>query len=669
MYSSKTKNYKYIHRAKKWLVSFYFLIKKNILKILKFKKKSEASLNQDDLDKKLIYLLSKSKIPNLKQIKYIKKFLSKKEIWIMQICLTIIFLNLFIIGLHFYKTHYRLAPTVGGEYVEGLIGSPVYINPLYAYANDVDNDISQLVFSSLFKGDENGRLVNDLASGHTISEDNKVYTITLRQDIKWHNGEKLTADDMVFTFSAIKNSQYKSSLRASFSGVEIKKIDEKTINFILEEPYAAFLELLTFGIIPQNLWMQIPPESANLAKLNLNPIGSGPYKFKSLIKDSSGNIKSYNLELNDDYYGDKPYIKNITFILFVNFEEAANALNENTIDGISYLPQDIKEKLAAQDSLFFHKLNMPQITAIFFNQKNNEALRDKKVRQILARSINKNEIISEILPGQAHLIDGPILPNNFAYNKNIEKYKYSIEEASAMLNEAGWKEIKITVNDIIKNEKDEKNNNEENLEQKTTNEELSEEEKYKIALGEGNWRKKDNKYLIITLTTVETDTNIKIVQSIKKLWEKIGIKVNLNIIPANQIQSEIIRPRNFEALLYGQVAGNDPDCYAFWHSSQIGESGLNIANYTNKEVDTLLEDARLTSNIEERIEKYKKFQEIIADETPAIFIYSPLYTYVQSKKIKDFSTKNILNPSDRFSSIAKWYIKTKKKLFWNNKTN
>ncbi|MFA4941387.1 MAG: ABC transporter substrate-binding protein, partial [Patescibacteria group bacterium] len=339
----------------------------------------------------------------MKQIKYIGRFLSPKEAKIIKLCFAVIFINVIFLGYNFWQNHIQTVPIAGGEYTEGLVGTPKHINPIYASTNDVDNDISQLIFSSLFKHGINGELTNDLALEYFVSEDNRTYTISLREDAKWNNGEKLTADDIIFTFDAINNSQYKSPLRASFSGVTLEKIDEKTIKFVLSQPYGAFLELLTFGIIPQNLWLPISAESASLAELNLKPIGSGPYKFKSLTKDKSGNIRSYSLSVNNDYYGEKPYLENITFKFFINFEEAASALNENQINGISYLPQGAKDKLVSQDSLFFHKLNFPQINAIFFNQKNNNILTDKKIRQALSFSINKNEIISTIYKEEAYL--------------------------------------------------------------------------------------------------------------------------------------------------------------------------------------------------------------------------------------------------------------------------
>ncbi|MDD5291195.1 MAG: ABC transporter substrate-binding protein [Patescibacteria group bacterium] len=637
---------RYLEKAKIFLASFRFLSKAG--------NGNGFSSRQTELDKKLIYSLAKSKIPNLRQLKYLKKFLSQKERALINLCLLIIFINLFILGYNFYKDHVRLVPIAGGEYIEGLIGAPKYINPLYASASDVDSDFSQFIFSSLFRHGQNGELVKDLVTDYAVSEDGKTYTLTIREDGKWHNGEKVTTEDIVFTFNALSNLNYKSPLRLSFSGVKIEKVDEKTIKFSLTEPYAAFLELLTFGIIPENLWLPISPEAASLAELNLKPIGSGPYKFKSLTKDKNGNIRNYNLIVNNDYYGLKPKLETLTFKFFSSFEEGVSALNENSVNGLSYLPPALKDNLVSKDSLNFHKLNQPQITAVFLNQKNNPALADKKVRQALALALSKSEIVSSVFGEDAYLIDGPILPSSFAYDQEMKKYKFSPEEADKLLTEAGWIKTDLTAEEIEKAKAD----------GESTDEKIKTEAEAKLAQGAGNWRKKDNKYLAITLTTVGTENNIKITEKIKSFWEKAGVKTNLNITPVSQIQAEVIKPKNYEALLYGQVVGNDPDVYTFWHSSQAGENGSNLANYTNKEIDQLLEDARLAQNKEQRIEKYKKFQEIMAEEAPAIFLYSPYYIYAQSKKIKGFDVKNILTPSNRFANISDWYIKTGKRLIW-----
>ncbi|MEA3398574.1 MAG: ABC transporter substrate-binding protein [Patescibacteria group bacterium] len=606
-------------------------------------------------DKKLVFSLSKSKIPNFSQLRYIGKFLSPKEKWLVWASLLVIAMSAVFIGGKFYTTHLQLVPITGGKYTEALIGSPKNINPLYSSINDVDHDISQLIYSSLFKRGKNGELIPDLVEAYEIDAENKIYTLTIKQNVAWHDSGQLTIDDVIFTFNAIKNSAYKSPLRASFSGVEIEQADDRSIKFILPNPYVAFLDLLTFGIMPAEIWYQIPPDSASLAGLNLKPIGSGQFKFDKFIKDEkTGNIKEYHLVKNEKYYSQIPFI-DINFKFYASFEEALAELNSMNANGITYLPTELEENLLTPKKFNFYKLNLPQLTAVFFNQEKNKILSDKKIRQALAMAINRLAIVQEYLGGDAYVVDGPILPFNFAYNQNIKRNEYNEREAEQLLAEAGW-ELSGPENAQSANESTATSTGDQAENITASSSDTQKDEK--------KWRKKDDQFLIIKLTTVDRGENLQIVNAVKKYWEKIGIKTELEIIPGSKMQSEIIKPRNFEALFYGQVTGADPDPYAFWHSSQIGENGFNIPNFFNSKTDQLLEEARLISNEEERRNKYIEFQNIIAEEIPAIFMYSPIYTYLQENIINNFEVYNILYPSDRFANIHEWYIKTGKKLIW-----
>jgi len=631
-------------------------------------KKSVKKNEQIELDKKLVLSLSKSRIPSLKQLKYIKKYLSSGEIWLMRISFAIIIFSLLFSGVFFYFNNLQTVAAQGGEYVEGLVGSPQYINPLYCSVSDVDNDISRLIYSSLFKRGKNGELVKDLVESYEIDKDGKIYTFSIKNDARWHDGSNLTVDDIIFTFNAIKNKEYKSTLRNSFAGVDIEKIDNTSIKFILSDPYAAFLEILTFGVLPSNIWAQIPPETAMHAELNLKPVGSGLYKFEKLVKEKVGNIREYYLAINKDYYAGEPNV-NLVFKFFSDYDEAVLALNNNLIDGISYLPQDYKKEIVSPNTLNFYKLFLPQLTLIFFNQQNNPALADKSVRQALAYSVDRNESINNILEGNAYVVDSPILPNSFAYFNDIKKYDYNLAKSGELLESVDWKISEITEEDVREAEISlgGEEGTEDEAEEESGNDALMKQAEAVLSLGEGKWRQKDGNYLVLRLVTVERNENEQIVKAIKSYWEAIGVKTIVEVFPITEIRDKIIKDRNFDALFYGQVVGSDPDPYAFWHSSQTGEDGFNIANFTNKEVDQLLEDARTISNIEERREKYKQFQEIISEEIPAMFLYSPVYTYIQSNSLKGFDVKNIFLPRDRFANINEWYIKVKKKLVWSEK--
>jgi len=637
---------------------FFTYIQNKMQVFFDFFKKDKHSIHafteNKDLDKKLVYSLSKSRIPSLKQFKYLKKFLSDKEIVSIRVCSMIILVSILFLGTRFYLTHLQVVPVTGGTYREALVGSVKHVNPLYASASDVDSDISSLVYSSLFKRLKNGELSNDLVDSYTVSEDGLAYTFKIREDVYWHEGDKLNADDIVFTVDAIKNKKYESPLRLSLRGVEVEKLEDYKVKFVLSEAYSAFFELLTFGILPKEIWSQISAEYFGLAKTNLQPIGTGPYRLEDFVrKENSGVIIRYNLVANERYYGEVPKT-NISFYLYSNFESAIEALNSSEVDGVSYLPRGLKQNIITPKAYNFHKMYLPRLENIFFNSKNNSALGDKAVRQALAFAINKNEIVNDVLGGSAYVIDSPILPNSFAYNANIVKFDYDISSAEKLLNSVDWRISEISEEDVAQAVID-KDSEDEDVKKKS--------EKI-LEVGVGKWRLKQENYFVLYLTIADTAENNLVAEYVKNYWENIGVKTILNVLAVDRIESDVIAHRNFEAILYGQTIGNDPDLYSFWHSSQSGPAGLNFSNFSNKEVDQVLEAARMVTDKNQRIEKYLKFQEIVSGEVPVIFIYSPTYIYLQSKKVKGFEVQNIQTPKNRFSNISEWYTQVGKKIVW-----
>lgn len=629
---------------------------------------SSINHNNDELDKRLVNSLLKSRIPSINQLKHIEKVASKKEMIALRVGLFSLAGCILYIFIAFFIGHVEKRSASGGEYIEGLVGSPKYINPIYSSLRDVDNDIASLVFSSLFKKSREGGMVPDLAESYVRGEDGLTYTVVIKDGVKWHNSEdEVTIDDVIYTFQLIKDANYQSPLRVSFSGVEIERVDEKTIKFILSQRYSGFLDLLVFGILPQDIWYQIPPNSFGLAELNLKPIGSGMYKFKSLAKDKSGALKLYSLEYNEDYYGDEPYVRDIGFKFYPNFEEAIAALSAHAVDGISYLPPSAKDNMVAPELWNYYDLDLSQSTAIFFNLEKNKYLAEKNVRVALAYAINKDAVISA-LNSNYKVVDGPILPSNFAYNEEINKYEFDLRKAAELLEIGGWQLEEIGQEELLLAVKEDVVGDEEGGGESVSKVANGTEQDIKMLLGEGSWLGKkvsgEKEYLVVNLTTVDTPENVAVVNIIKQGWEAIGIKTIIQVVPANQLHTNLVGSRDFESLFYGQVFSDDPDIYAYWHSSQIGKNGLNIAGFNNKEVDKLLEDARGLLDRDERIVKYKRVQQIISEELPAIYLYSPTYTYVQNKKIKGFNVLSIQKPGERFSNIKDWYILTERKFSW-----
>jgi len=612
---------------------------------------------QNDLDKKLVFSLNKSKRPTLKQLKYLPTVLNQKQLLTFRVAAGLMAVGLIALIGNFYFRNFIPVAVSGGEYSEGLIGAPQYINPLLSQTNDVDADVVRLVFSGLLKYDENLKLVADLAKDWQVSEDKKTYTFTLKDNLKWQDGESLTADDVVFTYESIKDSEFKSPLLISFRGVEVQKVDEKTIKFVLPEPYTSFLELTTTGIIPLHIWGDIPAVNANLTEYNLKPIGSGPWEFKSLTKDKLGNIKTYTLVPNPDYAGSQGYLQKLTFKFYPDFMSAIEALKNHSVDGISFLPKNNKKDLQGNRSLNLIAFDLPQYTAVFFNQKQNEALKNKNVRQALALSIDKTKILAEALQLEGQIIDGPIFP----YPINLpddKKIAFNQDEANKLLDEAGWKRLTKEEYQTLINAKKENDSAEASTTDATSTPEQTEPKE--VDENQNFYRQKDDKILEISIVTVDQSENTKAAELVRDAWQAIGVKTNLQIVSGGNIVREVIKPRGYEVLLFGIIVGSNADPTPFWHSSQVQDPGLNLSQFSNRETDKLLEDAKKTEDLEKQKKDYEQFQEILASELPAIFLYSPTYTYAINKKIKGVNTERILTPADRFNNIQNWYTKTKR---------
>lgn len=566
-------------------------------------------------------------VPKIQQIKYISHFLKPKEKLTIRMFWLIILFSSFFLGLRFYFVYLKILPAKGGEYSEALVGNPKYVNPVLAPINEADLDIVKLIFSGLLRYDKNQKLIPDLAASYQISVDQKTYTFFLKRNVKWHDEKDFSADDVVFTIETIQNPEFKSPLYSSFKGVNCEKINDYQVKFTLNEPYSPFPSLLILGIIPKHVWQDFTPAQFHLAEYNLKPIGSGPFKFKSLIKDKRGVIKNYILKRNDNFYRQPPYLDKISFKIQSDQQEALDAFKSKIVDALGLMGGNLKEIKLKNFNYF--PLRIPQYTAIFLNQTSNAFLKEKKLRQSLTYAVDREKIVKEVLDDKGEIINGPLLPSSLGYNPEIKKHDYNLDKANQLLNELGWSLVKATTT-------------EQNLEKEVLT------------------RKKGVEELKIVLTTVEREENVKTAEIIKEGFEKLGIKTEVKFIPGQTIMKEIIKPRNYEALLYGVILGYETDPYLLWHSSQISEFGLNLANFADKEVDLVLEEARKISDYNARHLKYQHFQNIILEQAPAIFLYSPFYNYLIDKKIKGVDLKNIALPSERFANAEEWYIKTKK---------
>lgn len=588
-----------------------------------FGKKKEY--NSTTLENKLLSQLGRNRLPNTRQLKYLKKFLSLKEKWLLASSLLILVIcSAFLIN-NFWTSHLVIGPKDGGDYIEGTLSAPSHINPLFFGSNPTDDDLVKLIYSSLWKRDENGALKQDLVEKLEVSDDQKNYLITITDKARWHSGEKLTVDDIIFTINTIKDARFKSPWRRYLISVEAEKISDTTVKLSIKEPYSLFLEYLTFGILPKRLWQDISPDNINLAELNIKPVGSGPFKFKSLTKDKSGSLRSFNLVANKNYYQEASHLNTFSFKIFNSPEEMVDSLNDNTISGANYLPNDYQKSILATNAYNFNQLKKPEALNIFFNLKKAGPTADKKVREALAYAINKEDLLKQVYGNNLELADSPIASFAFAYKQADNNYSFNQAKAKELLASANWKEVSTNSSSLP-------------------------------------ILQKNGQALKISLTTINSDDNIKLAQLLAASWLAIGVQTE--IIPAerNTFFNQVIKPKNYNLLLYSILNTVNSDPYPFWHSSQSDDKGYNLSNYNSTKVDRLLEEARLDSNIQKRAANYAEFQKLINNDLPAIFLANQNFVYIQSKKVKGFNTTTISSPEDRLSGVTNWYLTEKKTL-------
>jgi len=557
-----------------------------------------------------------------RRVRYLKHFwkiLSLKERYFLIVLGTLFLVSSFFSLNLLWRSQTKELPEYGGTYREGIVGSPRFINPLLAPTNDADRDLTQLVFSGLMRYTSGGVPSADLAQTIEIKDGGKVYEFTLRDNITWHDGTPVGAEDIAFTIKLVQDPEYRSPLRINWQGVEVNILDEKRIQLILKTPYAPFLETTTMGILPKHIWEDVTSQSFSLAPMNLKPIGNGPYQLKKFKKDRFGEIKEIWLVVDENYHLGRPLIANLVFKFFAGEEDMVTAYKQREIDGLASVSPEHLKTIKEEKRLAPKEIFIPRYFAVFFNQTQSKPLSDINVRVALATALDRDEIIQNVLEGKGVAADSPIPKGMKAYSENIIHYPFSPDEARAVLDRASWKD---------------------------TN-------------GDGV-REKGEEKLEFTLVTTASQGLDRAAELLKNQWGEIGANVNVEIINVGELQNDFIRPRNYQALLFGEILGQEPDPFSFWHSSQKRDPGLNLSLYENKTVDKLLEEARQTPNDEERIKKYAEFQNIITRDLPAIFLYSPSYIYPISKNLKGVEVTGVVDPSKRFSEVEKWYLETRR---------
>jgi peptide/nickel transport system substrate-binding protein len=536
-----------------------------------------------------------------------------------------VFISLFYV-LSFVNTQYLTSvPSNGGTIVEGIVGTPRFVNPVLAITR-ADHDMVALIYSGLMRLDAEGNLVTDLAESFELSEDGRTYNFKLRQDIRFHNGNILTARDIAYTIALIQNPDLKSPLQGNWEGVLVEELGEYELNIILDEAYPPFIENLTVGILPREIWDELPTEQIPFSQNNTQPVGTGPYEVQDALRNKSGLINAYKLSASANSV-ERPNINTLVFNFYQNEEELLTALKDKQIAGT---PSLSPEALAQIDTDIYTIIEkpLPRTFSIFFNQNRSSALRDIAARQALNIAIDRTALIDEVLFGHGIPITTPVPPGFITLESKdtsstiVADNDTRIEQAKTILIDGGWTQT-----------------------------------------DQGVWEKEideETVSLSVALTTANTDLFDRTASFVASQWEALGVQVSVEQFEQTDLVQAIIRPRSFEALLFGNDIGRSVDLYPFWHSSQKDDPGLNIARYTNIDTDSLLTKIRVETDQEKRTEMISSFTDIITQELPAIFLYTPTFSYVLDTRVTTSEFTSLSKPSERFANIAQWHMTANK---------
>jgi peptide/nickel transport system substrate-binding protein len=516
-------------------------------------------------------------------------------------------------------------PAAGGSLVEGEVGPLRFINPVLTLSQ-ADADLSALVYSGLTRALPDGSIVPDIASSYTISEDGTIYTFTLRPNAVFQDGKPLTSADVVFTVQTIQNPGVKSPHRADWEGVQASAPDSHTVVFKLPHAYAPFLQNTTLGILPQHLWGSVTAEEFPFSPLNTHPVGSGPYEVADSAADATGSATRYVLEPFTHFTLGAPYLSKITFLFYNSEDELVQALNQGRIDAIAGLTPSRVPSIT-RDDVSIRTSVLPRVFGVFYNQSHQLLLSDSAVRNALNAAIDKHKLVSAVLDGYGVVLDGPIPPGinspapakePSAASSTLAYSDETIAAARSILQKGGWT--------------------------------------YNAA--NNTWQNSKKQTLAFTLSTADSPQLVTTANALAAAWKTLGINVAVQVYTLTELNTSVLRPRNYDALLFGEVVGRELDLFAFWHSSQRNDPGLNLSAYVNSKSDSYLSELRATTDVERRAELQQQFVTQLQKDAPATFLYAPEFVYVVPKHLQGIGLGALTTPSERFANAYRWYMDT-----------
>jgi len=511
------------------------------------------------------------------------------------------------------------SPISGGVYTEALIGEFMRLNPFLDLYNEPDRAVDQLIFNSLVKFDSRGIPQSDLAESWGVSKDGTVYNFSLRTDVYWHDGEPFNSQDVLYTIGLLQSQHnlIPEDLRNFWAEVEVVALSDIQLQFLLPEPFAPFLDYLSFGILPEHILGGLGMDGLVDHSFNLAPVGTGPFRFQRLIVEND-KIAGVVLEAFDAYFLERPYLDEFIFRYYPSSQDALIAYREGEVEGIGKVHSSILTDVLSEPDLSVYTTREPLLTMIYLNLNNPEVgfLQNPDFRRALLAAINRDAIIEQVFNGQAVQANGPILPGTWAHYNDLEKVPFNLVEAKRLFKSTG----------VTFDEEAEVYRSETDLE------------------------------ISLTLLHPDTAEHTQIAEQIQADWEELGVNVTLESKPYENVLEDLSL-RNYETALVdiNFTRSPDPDPYPFWGQAQV-QSGQNYAEWDNRSASEFLEQARMTADFGERERLYRNFQVLFMRELPSLPLFYPVYTYAVTEDINGIKLGPLFEPSDRFNNVHEWYI-------------
>lgn len=519
----------------------------------------------------------------------------------------------------YYKS---LQPAAGGIYSEGIVDTYSNASPIYA-VGPANSSVSKLIFAGLFTYDTQNKLVGDLAESWQADPQGRRYTILLKPGLVWHDGQPLTADDVVFTYRSIQNPDVQSPLYTSWLDVKVSAPDARTVVFDLPSTLSAFPQSLTNGIVPKHLLQDVAPASMRSQRFNtVAPVGAGPFKMKAVeVSGSSPTARQEEIALVpfERYHAGTAKISSFIVRTYGSQESMLQAFRDQKINAMVD-PQAVSTSITNDGVVQTYSLPLTAANMIFFKTSQG-ILADKAVRQALVAAADPAKFTAG-LPRPVLPVRSPLLQSSPGYDPKFVQTYEGADKASAMLDAAGW------------------------------------------ARQPNGPRKKGAQALTFKLYAQQTPENETVLKALAKDWKAIGVEPQMVLQPANDLNATVSGiggngGHAYDALLYGISLGVDPDVYAYWHSRQadIRSSRLNFSEYKSMVADLALEAGRTRTEASLRAVKYQPFLQAWQADAPALGLYQPRFSYVTRGQVYGFEERTLTQATDRFNMVHDWMVR------------